>query len=808
MTGNREVTISFDRDTKRTAIESVVAGTLILGNSICETGAIARVATWNPSNGKGVDDLIASCGAEAWEKAHVEATSFDDWKKLNEPKQTSWKCLSANNYQIGYWTVKEFSIDKQPEQVESLQAQSQDDPNIIFIGLKETKKGEVAAFRMFVPKCDFDFDCDKLLSDSEGGGLMLRVRRVEGRRLINKTVYIKSAETTRVSDFTNAIKREFGQNLSITLKPEELQALLQNRTAHYHSNGGKTYRLTDRTGQQDDGTWVFEDRQFKADGTETTEKESLWFFNRQLGETEKIPSPKILPQNPEALKGVKDAVQGFFHPETVPKVWFACGYAVATLQRQTIMKREKCFPQLNLFGDPGGAKTTAAKVAASLTGMHEDRSVISRFTESLIYEQVKSLSGLTLLIDDPIKKGMKRESRDAIDNFLWAMYNGTTRKVRGNEQTPHTSVITTSNVALGEGNQATESRLLKINFPVLPPNELGFPALEEAMSEASGGLSQLLAIQYDRDAVRDIRSRLLEFLPTAHARISSSLALVTYFTQRFADVAGISFDAIEYCKKHICPQANDCESDKDSLTDFLEKLSQMRTEGVVGEWNITKVTSGHKRYLAVNLASVWYEFDRRFNPNYSQQSLTALIQDKDGKTGKNGRFVATKLEWSEFLKAKAAYERLSPHEKNSTIEPAKPKKTLQIKCVLIPESLLSDDSSEEILDSNFSDYESEVELKENSSANCANQSEPRTEEHGTEPAKDDNDDWACPSNSTTTNRPPDLPAWVQRDAIAHHVPTEKVFRIAKVKKTSDGFYNLVSGDKQKFPLVECLMEVA
>ena len=725
---------------------------------------------------------------------------------INEPKQTSWKCLPTNNCQIGYWSVKEFSIDKHPEQIERLQAQSQDDPNVIFSGLKKTEKGEVATFRIFVPKCDFNFECDKLLSDSEGGGLMLRVQRVEGRKLINKVVYIKSAETTRVSDFTNAIKREFGRNLSITLKPEELQALLQNRTAHYHGNGGKTFRLADRTGQQDDGTWVFEDCQFRADGTPTSEKDSLWIFNRQLGETEKIPSPKISPQNPEALKQLATAAKGFFHPEILPKVWFTCGYATATLQRQTIMKKEKCFPQLNLFGDPGGAKTTAAKVAVSLTGMHEDRSVISRFTESLIYEQVKSLGGLPLLIDDPIKKGMKRESRDAIDNFLWAMYNGTTRKVRGNEQTPHTSVITTSNVALGEGNQATESRLLKINFPVLSPNELGFPALEEAMSEASGGLSQLLAIQYDRDAVKDIRSRLLEFLPTAHARISSSLALVTYFTQRFTDACGISFDAIEYCKKHLCPQANDFESDKDSLTDFLEKLSQMRSEGATGEWNVTSVRSGHKKYLAVDLASVWYEFDRRFNPNYSRQSLTALIQDKCGKTNIPQRFVATKLEWNEFLKAQAAYERLSPHEKNSTVEPAKPKKTAQRKCVLIPESLLSEDSNEEILNGNFSDYESEVDLIDSDSP--INQTATRTAEQAAEPVNADDDDWAAMSSPAPANRPPDLPKWVQRNAIAHHVPTETAFRITKVKKTSDGFYNLVSGDKQKFPLAECSMGVA
>ena len=91
------------------------------------------------------------------------------------------------------------------------------------------------------------------------------------------------------------------------------------------------------------------------------------------------------------------------------------------------------------------------------------------------------------------------------------------------------------------------------------------------MDGASGGLSQLLAIAYDRDAVKDIASRLLEFLPHAHSRIAGSLALITYFTQKFCDVAGLEFDAFTYCKEHLCPSANEFESDKDSLTDFLEK---------------------------------------------------------------------------------------------------------------------------------------------------------------------------------------------------------------------------------------------
>lgn len=803
--GNREVTIEFDCDTKQKAIEDVRDGTLMLGSRITQAGAIARVTTRKPSDGKGVDDFIVKCGREAWDQVYSNATSFEDWKRINAPKQIAWNCLASNNYQIGSWTKKELSLNDEADQIQALQVRYGNDPNVEFIGTTLKKDTEVAIFKVFVPKCDFDFSCEKILSDAEGGGLILRIRHVEGRRLVKKDVYIKSAETSTVKDFVNALKREYRQNLTCTLKLDELAALLQNRAAYYRSNGGKTYKLADRVGQQDDGTWVFENCQFTADGSPTTEKESLWVFNHQLGETEKIPSPRIAPQDPGALKRLVDASKGFFHPEIFPKVLFIYGYTTATLQRDIIMKQEKCFPQLNLYGDPGGAKTTCAKAAVSLGGMHLDRSVISRYSESLIYELVKSLGGLALLIDDPIKKGMKSESRGAVDNFLWAQYNGTTRKVRGNEQTPHTCVITTSNVALGEGNQATESRLIKLHFPVLPPNELGFPALEEAMNQASGGLSQLIALGYDRNAVRNIRSRLLEFLPRAHARISSSLAMLTWFTQQFCNVAGVEFDAFEYCKNYLCPQANELESDKDSLTDFLEKLAQMRSEGLVGEWNVTNVRSGHKPYLAVDLASVWAEFERRFNPNYSRQSLTGLIQNKGGKTNQAQKFVATKLEWNEYLKAKAAYDRLSPHEQNATSEPIRPRKSALRKCLLIPESLLSVDSdASEVLNNNYSDYATEIELSEppESPATERDDQPKSTPAQPTEPPKVANDDDNWTDGSKPIKRPPDLPAWLVKGANAVHTPTERIFRVVKLTRKSHNYY-LSDCHGEQYPLSEC-----
>lgn len=704
----REITISYDRDTKQKAIDDVIQGTLTLGDRSVKSGAITRVTMWDPKLGKGLDDFIANCGGEAWEKVYANAESFREWKIVNQPKQQVWDCLPAINHQIGDWS-KPIEIDDASKVQEWLD-RAKVDRNIKHAGTKVVPNGstvvEVHGFSVFKPKADFDFEVVKILASDDGGGLVLKVSRIEGGRVIRREAFIRSIEISKVSDFVNAVKREIGQNVACTLKPEELQSLIQNRTAHYRLNGGKTYKLADRTGQQDDGTWVFENAQFKSDGTQTTEAESLWIFNQQLGETEKIPSPKIAAQNPDALPNLAKACKNFFHPKTLPLVWFTCGYIVSTFQRKEIMAREGNFPQLSLFGDPGGAKTTAAMVAVSLAGMHQKHCIITKFSESLIYEQVKSLGGLPLLLDDPIKKGKRQaDSRDQLDNFVWSAYNGATRKVRLNEQTPHTNVIVTSNISLGEGSQAVESRLIKLHYRVRTQNDAGFPALEESMDDASAGISRLLAVRYDRSAVKDIRSRLLEHLSGAHSRISSSYALLVYFTQKFCDIAGIDFDAFDYCIKHLCPTANDLESDKDSLTDFLEKLAQMRAEGLVGDWNCTQIKSQHKSYLAVVLADIWGDFERRYSPNYSRQSIEQIILGRGGKKNSPQKFVATKLECLEFDRAMAASKR----GQEDISVPMRPSKGILKKAILIPgsELPLSDLIENDAIEA-FSTYESQI----------------------------------------------------------------------------------------------------
>jgi hypothetical protein len=561
-------------------------------------------------------------------------------------RQVAWRCLPSDQYQIGAWS------------------------------------GEV-----FTPKTDFDFTVTKKIASSQGGGLFLEVERVQKDQLMRQGVFISSADLGETKAFAAALRKQLGYNIACTLRSDDLQALIQNRTAKYELEGGKTFKLADRVGQQNDGYWVFENCQFKPDGTPTNENESLWVFNHQLGENEKVPSPVIAHQDPESLSRLIESCRGFFHPETLPLVWFNCGYSVATMHRQVVMSKERCFPQLSTFGDPGGAKTTAALTAASLAGMHTEKCIINKFSESLIYEQLKSLGGLPVVLDDPIKKGKgnrKADTREEVDNLLWSLYNGAARKVRGNEQAPHSSVIVSSNVALGEDSQAIESRLLKIYYPVRTQNDAGFPALEEAMNGASGAFSQLIAIGYDREAVKDIRSRLLEHLSGAHSRISSSYALLIFFTQKFCDLAGIAFDAFQYCVENLCDPAREAGNDKSSLDDFIEKLAILKREGKVGEWNITQTIrrSDGARWLAVDLLAVFPVFQSLFSPNYSLQTIRNLIR------GEGGDYHPVKLgnskqEWQDYNRALAAFHRGEVSKKPTT-----PSKSSQQRCNRIPQAVI------------------------------------------------------------------------------------------------------------------------
>jgi hypothetical protein len=620
----------------------------------------------------------------------VDLISVDEFCSHASPSpadsEIPWKCLSSHLDQLGSWKTQDLGKNSyEMAKVDALLEEVKVNPNLEYRGSRMAQANgsqdahPLHTFAEFQPAMNLDFTVTKMIESPDGGMLELKTVQRQGNRKVRQIALIKSTDTTKVDGFVNALKKALGRNIVCNLKPQHLQALLQNRTAQYQIAGGRTFRLAPRTGRQDDKYWVFEHVQFNPDGKICTEEESRWLFNRSLGIDEQVVSPKIGPQNLTAIGELIAAASEYYDSASFPRALMVLGYGAATAHRQEIMDAYGSFPQINTFGDAGGGKTLAATMACSLFGTHI--APIAAFSESVIYETVKSIGSMPLLIDDPLKRERKNGNLGAqVDSFLWNLYGSAPRKVRGNEQRPQTNVIVTSNKALGEGTQAIESRLIKISFPVKKFNEMNRERLADAIRGASSGLGQIIGMKFDRMAIREIARKLTPYLTGSHARMVDNYAILVHYTQQLCDVAGYAFDALKFCIEQMCPAANAFDSDKDSLTDFLEKLSTMKSEGVIGEWNMSQVTKGFKPFLAIQMQSIWPLFEQRYQVNYSRQSIEALIIERDGMTGGTQRFVASKTEWQDYQRALNQFEMGT----GATTAPTKPRKKAQAKCVLIP----------------------------------------------------------------------------------------------------------------------------
>ena len=684
--------------------------------AIAELGYTVDVAWWGQSvKGESPDP------DELTDDVDVKLISVEEFEALAKPvKEIPWKCLSSHLDQVGSWKSQDLGKNSaEMAKVAELIEEMKVNPNIKYMGTRTAQPNgsqdahDLHTFSVFEPQLNLDFAITKMIESPDGGLLELKTRQRQGDRLVTRTVLIKSTATTKVDKFIDDLKCSLGHNVVCTLKPNSLQALLQNRTAMYQIAGGRTFRLAPRTGRQDDGFWIFEGIQFNPKGLPCTADESRWLFNRDLGIDEQVVSPQIAPQSDEALSNLVNAAKKYYHPDIFPLALVTMGYGAMTAHRSEIMGDYGAIPQLNAFGDAGGGKTLAATMACAMFGTH--LAPITRFSESVIFETVKSVGSLLLLVDDPLKKERRGGDLGAkVDNFTWDMYGGAARKVRGNEQKPQTNVVITSNKAIGEGTQAIESRLIKINFPVCPFNQLERPNLSSAIAKATGGLGKIIGLEYQPEAIREIARKLTPHLTGAHARLTDNYALLVHYTDRLCALAGFEFDTLAFCIKSLCPQANQFDSNKDSLTDFLEKLATMRSEGVIGEWNMTQVVKGSKPYLALQLQSIWPIFDSRYQVNYSRQSIESSIRDRGGLTGDNQRYVKSKDVWKEYERAVNQFEmgtgRLGPDD--DLVKPEKPRKSAVSKSVLIPSAVIDktigtiEKPIDGAIDCNYSGYSS------------------------------------------------------------------------------------------------------
>ena len=515
----------------------------------------------------------------------------------------------------------------------------------------------------FSPVCNFDFVIEKELEDKTGGGFVLQFKRLGDFK--QKRVIINSLDYTTPDKFIDKLKQEFGVGIVSKLNRKQLAGLIQARLIQYKtSGGGRIYKRIEYYGQQPDGVWVFKDKQFKKDGTPTTEEETGWIYNPSFSQNDFIPCPELAPYDPQALKRLVDASRDFFDEENIYQLLLMMGWAVAGLQFQTIVKKEGNFPLFNGFGPPGALKTIAAETCLSLIGTNwSDLSILSSASVSALYEHGSRTSSLPFFWDDPERD---RKTEELAKNW----YNCKSRKVRGNEQIPRSPMGFTSNHCFGGDQDATYTRFVRAGFEVKKDcSKQAYQVLREAMLTASGAFSSLIKIGYPLAAINAIEAELLTYLPQAHSRIAKGLAIAAWYAQYVVNLTNGSENIKQWIIKNICPEENDSDNSGDALYDYIQKLLTLEAESQVGAWNLKRdFEKDGKQYVAIFAANCWKLVDSRFQPaTYNYKALKSLVVKAGGVAGTTVRFACDRDQVLAFNRAKLTASKEFPPATPSTV---------------------------------------------------------------------------------------------------------------------------------------------
>jgi len=487
----------------------------------------------------------------------------------------------------------------------------------------------------FKPYTNFTFDVVDILDDeySQNPGLLVEIQEVENPK--KARVLIRDTSMHRLADLTRAFSSGYGSTLMNNLKLDQLSELIAAKKEDYIKNGGKRHILSACRGQQPrssngkEGYWVFEDIQFTPEGEVCSSEKSGVIFNKTYGEGDEIPNPKILPPNPDILGKVLRAMRRALREQNVYPALFLVASQVMGLHYQKIHRARGHVPMTNAIGDSGGGKSTASKVARALLGLHKTGSA-GDCSDSALFENLKYLGGLSYTIEDPKKD-------PAFDETTKKIYDGEARVKRGNYQKPLSSIIVTSNHAIGRDGAAIMTRFNRIPFfrdAEIGKDQSDFDDLTmDLLDQASGAFQLLLKFGYDNTQVEIIRQRIDKFLPQAHRRISPNLSILTFYALKLAPYAGLSEEQImNYVSTVLCRVANDQDSGKSSLQDFVEKLRDLESRSLIGPWNYREIQKQNgQRIAAIKLQSVWPIFERIYQVQYDVQQIKADNEQNNGR---------------------------------------------------------------------------------------------------------------------------------------------------------------------------------
>ncbi|HEY9873937.1 MAG TPA: hypothetical protein V6D12_10900, partial [Candidatus Obscuribacterales bacterium] len=537
--------------------------------------------------------------------------------------------------------------------------------------------------RHWAPTCNFDFQVERELRDSDGGGVVLQIKRcfeVDQHRII-----LNSCDYTSPDKFTDALKRSLGTGIVCNLSKFQLNALMHSRLHEYRTNRqGKVYKRIDRYGQQEDGTWVFRDRQITKDGTPTTEDETGWVFNPNLGRDDFIPCPEQAEYNPDVLKNLYQTSKDFFGAANINQTLYTIGWTIAGIHAMEIFAHDGCFPLFDAHGEPGSCKTLAAETALSLIGKNWPQvGMLARVTTSALYEHGSRTGSLPFFWDDP-------ERSPEAEELLKSWFNWKPRKVRGNEQTPRSPLGATTNHVLGGEQAATYTRIARVGFEkAAGGNKAAFQDLKKAQEQASGAFPLLLKIGYDSSAIASIELELLNHLPQAHARIAQSIAIIIWYAEKFLALVGGTEDIRSWVIKNICQAENDADNSGDSLQDFLDKVRALESESLIGDWNYNPryQDANGQSWIAIHYSNVWHVVDGRMkSATYNLKALKTLVIKAGGHVDKTVRFAKSRDEVLAYYRALIA-----PRTDDGVEVAPNPPETKPCKAWLLPISLLGND---------------------------------------------------------------------------------------------------------------------
>ena len=93
----RAIYIVFDQDSKPITVKAVNAAIRKVAYLLQQINCVVKIVTWDHLLGKGVDDFIANCGQDSFDRAYNDSPSFEVWKAKSGTRLTYTPQIEVNS---------------------------------------------------------------------------------------------------------------------------------------------------------------------------------------------------------------------------------------------------------------------------------------------------------------------------------------------------------------------------------------------------------------------------------------------------------------------------------------------------------------------------------------------------------------------------------------------------------------------------------------------------------------------------------------------------------------------------------------